>query len=97
MKDPHDVILRPVLSEKAYDGFAEKKYTFIVAPDANRIEIGQAVEEIFGVKVSRVNTLNQKGKLRRMGRYQGYTPSTKKAYVKLTEDSKPIEFFESMT
>lgn len=77
-------------------GNAMKMYTFEVAKNANKIEIKKAVEELFGVKVAKVNTLNVKGHLRRQGRYQGYTSDWKKAYVTLTEDSKAIEFFESM-
>ncbi len=96
MKDPHDIILRPVLTEQAYDGFATKNYTFQVADSANRIEVKEAVETIFGVTVERVNTARQQGKMKRMGRTMGRTPTIKKAYVKLTEDSKPIEFFEGM-
>ena len=77
-------------------GIAAKKYTFEVAKSANKIEIAKAVEELFKVKVAKVNTVNVRGKLRRQGRYQGYTRSWKKAYVTLTEDSKSIEFFEGM-
>ena len=91
-----DVILKPVLTEKGYDGIADKRYTFYVKNTANKIEIRSAVEKLFGVKVAKVNTINCKGKLKRMGRYQGYTASYKKAIVTLTEDSKTIEFFESM-
>ena len=91
-----DVILKPVLTEKGYDGIADKRYTFYVKNTANKIEIRNAVEKLFGVKVAKVNTINCKGKLKRMGRYQGYTASYKKAIVTLTEDSKTIEFFESM-
>ena len=82
-----DIIIRPVITEKSMSGMASKKYTFEVCKDANKIEIAKAVEELFGVKVSKVNTL---------GRYEGYTPSWKKAVVTLKEDSKPIEFFEGM-
>jgi large subunit ribosomal protein L23 len=76
---------------------ADKKYTFEVAKDSNKIEIAKAVEEIFGVKVAKVNTLNMKGKEKRMGRYPaGRRASWKKAMVTLTDDSKSIEFFEGM-
>ena len=92
-----DIIIRPVLTEKGYDGIADKKYTFIVKKDANKTEIKMAVEKVFGVKVARVNTVTCKGKLKRMGRNQGYTPDRKKAIVTLKEDSKAIEFFESLT
>ena len=91
-----DIILRPVLTENSMDGIADRKYTFEVAKDANKIEIAKAVEELFGVKVSKVNTINVDGKLRRYGRFEGYTASRKKAIVTLTEDSKAIEFFDGM-
>ena len=92
-----DIIIKPVLTEKGYDGIAEKKYTFIVKKDANKTQIKMAVEKVFDVKVASVNTVTCKGKLKRMGRHEGYTPDRKKAIVKLKEDSKPIEFFESLT
>ena len=92
-----DIILKPVLTEKGYDGIAEKTYTFIVKKDANKTQIKQAVEEIFGVKVANVNTVTCKGKLKRMGRNEGYTPDRKKAIVTLKADSKAIEFFESLS
>ena len=91
-----DIILRPVITENSMDGIADRKYTFEVAKDANKIEIARAVEELFGVKVSKVNTINVDGKLRRYGRFEGYTASRKKAIVTLTEDSKAIEFFDGM-
>lgn len=91
-----DIILKPMLSEKSYSGIASKKYTFKVAKEATKTQIKLAVEEIFGVKVKSVNTVNYDGKLKRMGRSEGYTSSYKKAIVQLTEDSKSIEFFDSM-
>ena len=91
-----DIILRPVITENSMAGIADRKYTFEVAKDANKIEIAKAVEELFGVKVSKVNTINVDGKLRRYGRFEGYTASRKKAIVTLTEDSKAIEFFDGM-
>ena len=91
-----DIIIRPIITEKTMLGATEKKYTFEVAKKANKIEIAKAVEEIFGVKVSKVNTVNIRGRLRRQGRNQGYTRAWKKAYVTLTQDSKEIEFFEGM-
>ena len=94
MKSPYDIIIRPVLSEKSYDGMADKKYAFEVAIGANKTEIKKAVETIFGVKVETVNTLRTEGKMKRQGRTQGRRPERKKAYVKLTEGSKTIEFFE---
>ena len=92
-----DIILKPVLTEKAYDGIANKKYTFFVKKDANKTEIKLAVEKLFGVQVASVNTVTCKGKLKRMGRNQGYTPDRKKAIVTLKADSKTIEFFDSLT
>ena len=91
-----DIVIRPIITEKSMSGMAEKKYAFEVKKDANKIEIAKAVEELFNVKVAKVNTLNVRGHLRRQGRTVGYTPSWKKAYVTLKEDSKPIEFFEGM-
>ena len=97
MKNPHDVILRPVLSEATYDGFADKRYVFEVHKSANKTEIKLAVEAIFkGVEVEKVNTLRTIGKIKRQGRTSGRTPEIKKAYVILKEKSKPIEFFEGM-
>jgi large subunit ribosomal protein L23 len=97
MKDPHDIIRRPVLSEKAYDGFADKLYVFEVAVDANRTEIKQAIEQVFdGVKVEKVNTLRTLGQIKRQGKTSGRTREVKKAYVQLKKDSKDIEFFEGM-
>lgn len=91
-----DIIQKPIITEESMSGIAEKKYTFKVAKDANKIEICNAVEKLFGVKVEKVNTINVRGKLRRYGRYEGYTPSWKKAIVTLTEDSKTIDFFDGM-
>ena len=97
MKDPHDVILRPVLTEEAYAGFPDKKYVFEVLRTANRTEIKLALEAIFkGIKVEKVNTLRTLGKIKRQGKTSGRTREIKKAYVTLKEDSKPIEFFEGM-
>ncbi len=96
MKDPHDIIIKPLLSEKSYDNLENKKYTFVVATDANRTEVKTAVEAVFDVKVKKVNIVNVLGKMKRQGRTQGRRPSIKKAYVTLTEESKPIEFFEGM-
>ena len=95
-KAAQDIILRPVITENSMDGIADRKYTFEVAKDANKIEIAKAVETLFEVKVAKVNTVNVKGKLRRYGRFEGYTASRKKAVVTLTEDSKSIEFFDGM-
>ena len=91
-----DIIIRPIVTEKTMSGMQAKKYTFEVAKDATKIDIARAVEELFGVKVSKVNTLHVRGHLRRQGRSEGYTREWKKAVVTLTEGSKTIEFFESM-
>ena len=96
MKSPYDIIKKPVLTEKSYDHLPSKVYTFVVDKNANKLEIRSAVEEIFGVKVESVNTVNVRGKLKRQGRSEGYTSKSKKAVVKLTSDSKAIEFFESL-
>ena len=97
MATAYDIIIRPIITERAMSGAADKKYVFEVAKDANKIEIAKAVEEIFGVKVAKVNTLNMQGKEKRMGmRPAGRRPSWKKAMVTLTADSKSIEFFEGM-
>ena len=97
MKSAFDIIKRPVLTEKSYDAMGEKKYTFEVAIDANKIEIKNAVETIFGVKVAKVNTLIVNGKVKRTGAYPaGKRADYKKAVVTLTADSKTIEFFEGM-
>ncbi len=92
-----DIIIMPVITEKSMAGVAsEKKYTFKVDKRATKIQIAKAVEEIFGVKVAKVNTVSVRGHMRRQGRNEGYTASWKKAYVSLKPDSKTIEFFEGM-
>lgn len=96
MKTVHDVVLRPIITERSMAGVADRKYTFKVQKTANKIEIARAVEELFGVKVAKVNTMNVRGRFKRQGMHGGYTPSWKKAIVTLKEDSKGIEFFESM-
>ena len=99
MKDPHDIILRHVLTEKAYENIADKRYVFEVDIHANKTEIKQAIEAAFaedGVKVEKVNTLRTLGNIKRQGRTQGRTPEIKKAYVTLKKDSKPIKFFDGM-
>lgn len=93
----HDIIIKPLLSEKSYAGIKDKKYYFIVAKSANKTQIKLAIEEIFGVKVDKVNTVNVHGKLKRQGKYEGYTPDYKKAAVLLKKDSKSIEFFDSLS
>ena len=93
----YDIIKRPIITEQSMAETEAKKYTFEVAKSANKIEIAKAVEEIFGVKVAKVNTLNMQGKKKRMGaRPEGRRASWKKAMVTLTADSKTIEFFEGM-
>ena len=93
----YDIIIRPIITERAMSGVADKKYVFEVAKDAGKIEIKKSVEEIFGVKVQSVNTLNVLGKEKRMGAGRpGTTRAWKKAYVQLTADSKTIEMFEGM-
>ena len=92
----HDIIIKPIISEQSMDQISDKKYTFQVKKSANKIEIKKAIEEIFGVKVQSVNTLNMMGKMKRMGRYEGRRASWKKAVVTLTADSKTIEFFDGM-
>ena len=97
MKSVYDIILRPIITEQSMEHTDLKKYVFEVAPDAGKIEIRRAVEEIFGVKVDKVTTLNMQGKEKRTGNYpKGRRKNWKKAVVKLTEDSKTIEFFEGM-
>ena len=97
MKNAYDIIKRPVITEQSMEAVTDKKYVFMVAPDANKIEIKQAIEQIFGVKVAKVNTINVSGKAKRMGAGRpGTTRGWKKAYVQLTADSKTIEMFEGM-
>ena len=92
----HDIIIKPIVSEKSMDQLADRKYTFKVAMDANKIEIKKAVEEIFGVKVEKITTARVLGKVKRMGATSGKRADWKKAIVKLTADSKTIEFFDGM-
>ena len=94
MKDPRDIIKSPVITERSSDLMAEKKYTFDVDVKSNKTEVKVAIEQIFGVKVEKVNIMNYKGKFKRVGRHSGYTNRRRKAIVKLTADSKEIEFFE---
>ena len=94
--DARDIILAPVITEKSRAALSDKKYTFRGADGANKLEIAKPVEEIFGVKVAKVNTISMKGKKRRYGRFEGYTSDWKKAVVTLTAESKTIEFFNGM-
>ena len=91
--DPRDVLLRPVVSEKSYGLLDERQYTFIVAPDANKTQIKIAVEKVFGVKVTSVNTLNRPGKRKRSRTGYGKRKDTKRAIVTLSEESKAIDVF----
>ena len=93
----HDIIIRPILSEKSYADIANKKYTFEVAANANKTMVKNAVQEIFKVKVDSVNISNVYGKIKRQGKHEGLTGSYKKAIVQLTADSKSIEFFDSLS
>lgn len=95
MKDPRDIIIRPIISEASMDAVNDNKYTFEVAKDANKIEIAKAVEAIFDVDVDKVNTMNMKGKVKRRGLDVGRRKNWKKAIVKLTDDSKAIEIFNA--
>ncbi|MCI8725775.1 MAG: 50S ribosomal protein L23 [Hungatella sp.] len=93
----YDVILKPVVSEKSMNAMGEKKYTFLVHPEANKSQVKEAVEKMFpGTKVEKVNTMNIDGKKKRRGMVVGKTAKTKKAIVKLTEDSKEIEVFSGL-
>ena len=95
-KTVYDVIKKPVITEKTMAGAPMKRYTFEVDKNANKIEIKQAVEKIFGVQVASVNTMNVLGKMKRMGVHRGKRPDRKKAIVTLKKDSKDIAFFEGM-
>ena len=96
MRTAYDIILKPVITEASIANIQDKKYTFKVATDANKTEIAKAVEEIFGVTVEKVTTINMKAKTKRVRYVEGKTTAWKKAIVKLTADSKTIEFFDSL-
>ncbi|MCG8541284.1 MAG: 50S ribosomal protein L23 [Clostridia bacterium] len=96
MKTPYDIVIKPIITERSMEDMAEGKYTFEVDKTANKTEVKKAVEKLFGVEVEKVSTMNVKGKLKRMGRFIGRRRNWKKAIVKLTPDSKAIEFFEGM-
>ena len=97
MKNVYDIIIRPIITERSMEATGTKKYVFEVAPEAGKVEIKNAVEKIFGVKVAKVNTLHMGGKTKRVGAgREGKTRTWKKAYVQLTADSKTIEMFERM-
>ena len=93
----YDVIIKPVLTEKSYEGIASKRYTFKVAPNATKSSVKEAVENIFKVKVEKINMINVHGKIKRQGRTSGLTGNYKKAVVQLAADSKSIEFFDSLS
>ena len=96
MADPRDIIQKPLVTEKSTYLMEEKKYSFKVDKKANKVEIKKAIEQLFGVKVKAVNTINMSGKFKRMGVHSGYRSDWKKAIVTLTEDSNPIEVFEGL-
>lgn len=96
MKSAQDIIIKPIVTEQSMQGLQDKKYTFKVLKSATKIEIAQAAEELFGVKVAKVNTINCKGKSKRVGMKSGYTSDWKKAIITLEDDSKTIEFFDGM-
>ena len=96
MKTAYDIIIKPIITEQSMEATEAKKYVFQVAIDANKTEIKKAIEEIFGVKVEKVNTIRMEGKMKRQGYHIGRRANWKKAMVKLTADSKTIEFFEGM-
>jgi large subunit ribosomal protein L23 len=91
-----DIIIKPIITERSMDLLQLGKYTFKVAKGVNKIQIKKAVEELFGVKVAQVNTMNCLGRKKRMGLHAGFTPAYKKAIVTLKEGSKTIEFFDGM-
>ena len=94
MKSPYDIIKKPVITEQSMEAVDDKRYVFEVAPDANKIEIKKAVEEIFKVDVDKVNTISVKSKNKRVGYHLGKTSEWKKAIVTLKPESKTIEFFD---
>lgn len=96
MRSPHDIIIRPIVTENSMDIMADRKYTFVVDKRSNKTEIKNAVEQVFGVKVEKVNTMNMLGKKKRMGVHVGKKVDWKKAIITLTADSKNIEFFEGL-
>lgn len=96
MRIPHDIVIKPIITERSMDDMAYGKYTFVVDKRSNKSEVKKAVETIFGVKVEKVNTMNMLGKIKTQGAHSGKRANWKKAIVKLTEDSKRIEFFEGM-
>lgn len=96
MRHAHDIIIRPIITEQSMEQTSLRKYSFQVDVDANKTEIKNAIEKIFGVHVEKINTMNMKGKPKRQGRFEGKRSNWRKAIVTLTEESKTIEFFEGM-
>lgn len=96
IKTAQDIIIKPIITERSMEGLQIGKYTFKVAKSANKIEIAHAVQELFNVKVAKVNTLNCRGRAKRMGKTSGYKPDWKKAIVTLAKGEKTIEFFDGM-
>ncbi|MDR0570484.1 MAG: 50S ribosomal protein L23 [Clostridiales Family XIII bacterium] len=96
MRLSYDIILKPVITERSMDEASKRKYTFKVARDANKTEVKKALEEIFGITIDKVNIMNVKGKLKRMGKNVGRTAASKKAIVTLSPKSKEIEFFQGL-
>ncbi len=96
MKTVYDIIKKPIVTERSMEDARVRRYTFAVDARANKVEIREAIEAIFGVTVDSVNTMNYDGKLKRMGATSGRRPAWKKAIITITEKSKPIEFFETM-
>ena len=96
MRIPHDIIIKPIITEESMNGMSDGKYTFVVDRRANKSEIKKAIEDVFDVKVDKINTMNMLGKEKRMGVHVGRRANWKKAIITLTEDSKGIEFFEGM-
>ena len=96
MRNPHDIIIKPVVTERSMDDMSQNKYTFVVDKKSNKTEIKSAVEKVFNVKVAKVNTMNMLGKIKRQGVHVGKRADWKKAIVTLAQDSKGIEFFDGM-
>jgi len=96
MTNPHDIIIKPIITEQSMEDTGDKKYHFVVSKRANKTEIKRALESIFSVNVKKVNTMNMIGKFKRLGKTRGQRASWKKAIVQLKQDSKDIEFFEGM-
>jgi len=96
MKTAYDIIIKPVITERSMDDAQERRYTFHVAPNANKTQVKHALEEIFDIEIARVNIMNVKGKMKRQGRTQGMTAASKKAIVMLKPSSKEIEFFQGL-